>query len=89
MCLCGAEDCEKSHIYLGMMCAFVKLFYCSDCLVFVLGVEHTFVSTQNYAEIIVRICKSYFSSVDSVIHICDHFQSNFSPYYSLKAETDC
>ncbi len=55
------------------MCAFVKLFYtCSNGLVFVCGLEHTFVSTQNYSQIVVRICKSY-------LHICDHFDSNFSP----------
>ncbi len=53
-----------------VMCAFVKLFYmCSNGLVFVCGLEHAFVSTQNYAQI---VCKCYFSLVDTVIHICDH-----------------
>ncbi len=54
------------------MCTFVKQFYmCSDCLVFVCGLEHTFVSTQNHTQIVVHICKSYFSLADHVIHICD------------------
>ncbi len=35
------------------MCAFVKLFYmCSNGLVFVCGLEHAFVSTQNYTQIV-------------------------------------
>ncbi len=43
------------------MCAFVKQFYVySDCLVFVCGLEHTFVNTQNHTQIAVHICKSYF-----------------------------
>ncbi len=63
------------------MCAFVKLFYmCSNGFVFVYGSKHTFVSTQNYAQIVGHSCKSYFSLVDHVIHICDHIESNFSPY---------
>ncbi len=43
------------------------------------GFEHAFVSTQNHTQIIVHICKSFFSLVDHVMHICDHFESNFSP----------
>ncbi len=40
------------------MCGFVKLFYmCSNCLVFVCGLKHEFVGTQNYAQIVVHICK--------------------------------
>ncbi len=62
------------------MCAFVKLFYmCSNGLVFVCGLEHAFVSTQNHTQIIGHICKSYFSLADHVIHICDYFESNLSP----------
>ncbi len=28
----------------------------------------------------VLFCESYFSFVDHVMHICDQFESNFSPY---------
>ncbi len=57
---------------------------CSNCLVFVCGLEHTFMSTRNHTQIVVHICKFYFSLADHVIHICDHFESNFSPQKSIK-----
>ncbi len=80
------KSVRKIRIFLQLVvCAFVELFYmCWSCLVFVCGLEDTFVCTQNHAQIVAYICKSYFSLVDHVICICDHFESNFSTYIKVQ-----
>ncbi len=62
-----------------VMCVLVKLLHVFKLL----GIcEWTgiYICEYSHTQIAVHICKSYFSFLDHVIHICDHFDSNFSPF---------
>lgn len=68
------------------MRAFVKPFYVrSNCVEFVCGLEHAFLS-----KLCVKRCTHFFfffSFEDHVLHICDHCETNFSPWGVCKYVT--
>lgn len=46
---------------------------------FVCGLECAFLSNQNYAQIIVLICKAPFMIGDHIVHTCDLSDTIFTP----------